>query len=482
MSLPKLPPFPAGVQYALTVPQSVLFADLSLRGSRRPAFNAVFGTDFEVPFVVIDDGAMSWDFSGDDEYCRALCGTTNAAISLRRFIGAMGETARAVEKTSWLVSSSASRRAGSVDDIAVDLTVYWDAYERHMTSLFPFWNIEHMLGDTLTQLLRAAGLTDEITSGLQRFLQPSETNYFALERRHLRRLAWRFKDVTDDASAKQEALEQHAAMFGFLLAPFNLGSPPSIASIRERLQEEERAVTEDTTVLLNGRPDFLTELGPEVRELGLLAQEFAFWKTERLDVMALGDARATDLYTAAAEVLQIGTEHLFAMTREEIEESLIRGAPAVDGDILRDRLAGYCLMLDRGEITFCAPSQRPSRPAGASDDTGDVGEIAGIPASSGIAVGPVRILTDLAQIHDLESGDVLVTTMTRPEMGAALDRASAFVTDEGGLMCHAAIISREMKKPCVIGTGDASTRLRNGMTVTVDGDAGTVTVLPDSQK
>ena len=67
--------------------------------------------------------------------------------------------------------------------------------------------------------------------------------------------------------------------------------------------------------------------------------------------------------------------------------------------------------------------------------------------------------------------------MTRPEMGAALDRAAAYITDEGGLMCHAAIIAREMHKPCVIGTGHATELLHDGMLVTVDGSNGTVRVL-----
>jgi len=61
-------------------------------------------------------------------------------------------------------------------------------------------------------------------------------------------------------------------------------------------------------------------------------------------------------------------------------------------------------------------------------------------------------------------------------MGVALDRAAAFVTDEGGRMAHAAIIAREMGKPCVIGTGEATRLLKDGMGVTVDGDNGIVTI------
>jgi pyruvate,water dikinase len=89
----------------------------------------------------------------------------------------------------------------------------------------------------------------------------------------------------------------------------------------------------------------------------------------------------------------------------------------------------------------------------------------------------VRIVLELADLQDIEVGDVLVTPMTRPEYGVALDRAGAFVTDEGGRNCHAAIIAREMGKPCVIATHTGTSTLRDGMLVRVDGAAGTVAVL-----
>lgn len=66
--------------------------------------------------------------------------------------------------------------------------------------------------------------------------------------------------------------------------------------------------------------------------------------------------------------------------------------------------------------------------------------------------------------------------MTRPEYGVALDRAAAFVTDQGGLLCHAAIIAREMKKPCVIATGNATQVLSDGTIVEVNGTTGLVKI------
>lgn len=472
MSLEQLPAASPGVRYALTVPQSVLFADLSLRGSRRSAFEEVFGTAFDIGYVVIDDGAMSWDFTGDEKFAEALFGETDPARCVRRFVAAMGATARAVEKTSWLLSSNTMRRAGKVEDLLVDLREFWDAYERHMTSLFTFWNVEELLSEALTQLLREHDLQTEIDSGLDRFLVPSETNYFALERRALDRIAARFSAGAESEEFK-EALQRHVRDFGFLLAPFNLGKPPSVESLGERLDEASGAT--EVPTLLDTRTDLLKDIPEPIRELGLLAQELTFWKTERLDVMSLADSRVADLYSAAAGMLSLNTEQLFAMRREEIDASLVKGSPAVDEEELAERIRGYCLLLHKGKIDFFAPSRKP--PEAMGDDTIAVpGELRGTAASKGVVTGRVRLIMDPSEGSLLESGEILVTTMTRPEMGVALDRAAAFVTDQGGRMAHAAIIAREMKKPCVIGTGEATRVLTDGMEVTVDGDNGIVIV------
>jgi pyruvate,water dikinase len=68
--------------------------------------------------------------------------------------------------------------------------------------------------------------------------------------------------------------------------------------------------------------------------------------------------------------------------------------------------------------------------------------------------------------------------MTRPDYLPAMQKASAFVTDEGGITCHAAIIAREMKKPCIIGTKIASKIIKDGDMVEVDADKGVVRILP----
>jgi len=94
-----------------------------------------------------------------------------------------------------------------------------------------------------------------------------------------------------------------------------------------------------------------------------------------------------------------------------------------------------------------------------------------------IGTGPVRIVADIADMDQVEAGDVLVTDMTDPNWEPVMKRASAIVTNRGGRTCHAAIIARELGIPAVVGCGDATTVLKNGALVTVacsEGDTGYV--------
>jgi len=98
----------------------------------------------------------------------------------------------------------------------------------------------------------------------------------------------------------------------------------------------------------------------------------------------------------------------------------------------------------------------------------------GIPASPGIGKGRVKVILGPEDFKKFEKGDVLVTRMTNPDFEPLMAVASAIVTDEGGHLSHAAIVSRELGKPCVVGTGEATKVLTDGMFITVDGTRGVV--------
>jgi pyruvate,water dikinase len=98
----------------------------------------------------------------------------------------------------------------------------------------------------------------------------------------------------------------------------------------------------------------------------------------------------------------------------------------------------------------------------------------GLGASPGLGSGKVKIIHSTEELDKVQQGDVLVTTMTNPDMVPAMRRARAIVTDEGGMTCHAAIVSRELGIPCVVGTLKATKVLSDGDEVTVDGSKGVV--------
>ena len=107
----------------------------------------------------------------------------------------------------------------------------------------------------------------------------------------------------------------------------------------------------------------------------------------------------------------------------------------------------------------------------------------GLGASPGRAAGTVRVLTAVVDSATLRDGEVLVTRMTSPDWVPLMRRASAIVTDAGGMTSHAAIVSRELGVPCVVGTREATHVLTTGTRVVVDGTAGTVSLgdgIPES--
>ena len=103
--------------------------------------------------------------------------------------------------------------------------------------------------------------------------------------------------------------------------------------------------------------------------------------------------------------------------------------------------------------------------------------IIGNTACKGFIKGKAKVIFELSELNKVQKGDVIVTPMTTPEMIPALKKASAIITDEGGITCHAAIVSRELKIPCVIGTVNASNLISDGDLLEVDANKGSIKII-----
>lgn len=188
-------------------------------------------------------------------------------------------------------------------------------------------------------------------------------------------------------------------------------------------------------------------------------RELIFHRTDRTDKFyeALGIARP--IFNEVAK--SIGVQ--FKELSHYDADSIIKGEPKKYSENF------YYLFIDGEQIlqegVFLNIARSSSK------------EIKGIIAQRGIVRGTVKIVKHSSETGKVNEGDILVSQMTLPSFMIAMNKAIAFVTDEGSITCHAAIIAREMKKPCIIGTKIATHVLKDGDLVEVDANTGIVKIL-----
>ncbi|HET7277463.1 MAG TPA: phosphoenolpyruvate synthase [Dermatophilaceae bacterium] len=132
------------------------------------------------------------------------------------------------------------------------------------------------------------------------------------------------------------------------------------------------------------------------------------------------------------------------------------------------------IVQSRPITTLGATPSAPGAPPAADGGAAGTVLVSGLAAAPGLATGRVRILRSTADGPSLRQGEVLVATMTNPDWVPTMRRAAALVTDGGGVTCHAAIVGRELHLPTIVATRTATTVLRDGELVTVDGTSGVV--------
>ena len=170
-------------------------------------------------------------------------------------------------------------------------------------------------------------------------------------------------------------------------------------------------------------------------------------------------------------------EELEWMWGEEIFDLLKTGK--YDEEEIRKRKDAVTVVADdEGIKTYSGEEAAIVRKELLEEEVGDVKEIKGVGASVGFVVGKVKVCDSSKEAaRKIAEGDILVCGMTLPEYLPSMKKAKAIVTDEGGITCHAAIVSRELGIPCVIGTKIATRVLKDGDEVEVNANDGTVKVL-----
>jgi phosphoenolpyruvate synthase/pyruvate phosphate dikinase len=199
--------------------------------------------------------------------------------------------------------------------------------------------------------------------------------------------------------------------------------------------------------------------------------KIAYYRDYRNEIRRQGFYLIKKLYVEIAERLNKDIKSIIMLTRNEIADAL------AGKNNLREKKNFLIMNLDR-KVYFLEGREFNKIKGYLVEEIKAVSEFKGISASPGRVITKVNLVLDaFTDDKKFINKNVLVTSMTNVDFLPIMSKASAIVTDEGGLLCHAAIVSRELGIPCIVGTKIATKVLKNGMRVEVDADKGIVRII-----
>lgn len=210
-----------------------------------------------------------------------------------------------------------------------------------------------------------------------------------------------------------------------------------------------------------------------------IAKRLAYLKDLKDDFRRQGIFYARSLFEQIAFRLGGSISDFSYLLQEEVEE-LLKENNKLSKTMIIERKKGFIIYYNSVKKIRCQSGndiKTVIKKIRLAPEKELVKEIKGRPASVGKAKGRVVIVNCVSDLKKVKKGDILVSITTHPDYVPAMQKATAIVTDEGGITCHAAIVSRELKKLCIVGTKNATKILKDGDLVEVNGDEGVVNVL-----
>ena len=264
-----------------------------------------------------------------------------------------------------------------------------------------------------------------------------------------------------------ELIRAHLGKWGWLSYTKFVGNPWTEQTIQKRAEElaKDFGLFEKTRALETQYKKNRQQTKEAIERLGLspveakkiwLAKELAFFRTYRLDIYTSAGYDLQPVFRILAQKLGISVQDFVFLTYDEIIRLCEQNAKAPMETIQKRKSAPWQLMFDHGKMEFKYTDFEVS-----SLESQETKEFRGQTAYPGRASGKVKIIRGVLEFHKMQKDDILVTSMTTPDFVPLMQKAKAIITDEGGITCHAAIVSRELRVPCIVGTKIATQVLKD---------------------
>lgn len=304
---------------------------------------------------------------------------------------------------------------------------------------------------------------------------PSELSFVAREERALWKISFLSKKERD------AALMRHIEKYFWVQNTYRGSRPLTTGILRERLDTFRERKSDDVTAQVSAKKELVDTLplSEKTKQLIEVIDFTAVWQDQRKEHILRSISYFARVLDEVARRTKLTTDALYQLSVSDL--------PAIESLERITDLTGELAERDNGVFFYWEGADESAISGQAYrqlekelTSTGSVHEgdqIYGSIANTGTATGRVSVCMNLSSLHKVQKGDILVTSMTRPEFMPALRRAAALVTDEGGITSHAAIVSRELGIPAIIGTKIGTKVLKDGMEVEVRAHHGFVRIL-----
>lgn len=352
------------------------------------------------------------------------------------------------------------RNEDSLINATSDLHPFFAEFQNYLSALISSRIGENLIEKKVRELLASSLIEPEVESLMSDLIIPMQDNIFKQEEIDLLN--------TND-------LIGHVSKYEYVYSRSGERRAYSLEDAEEKLSKIDRDQYLSDYDLLKKRVSASIArakeiLGDEDSSLIDFLQFIVFYRTQRTDIMHKSAYLAIPMLLETAKKFSVEYEDLLYCTSGEILSKTIPSQVMIGR---RKNKFAVCLT-DEDGIECITDSEAIKLAEKFSAEIGKVDTIKGRVACPGVFRGRVCIIMSPNDYKKAHNGMVLVTGMTTPNMLPVMEKAGAFVTDEGGITCHAAILSREMKKPCIIGTQIATKVLKDGDLVEVDADKGIV--------
>ena len=322
--------------------------------------------------------------------------------------------------------------------------------------------------DKLIEFLKKSVSPEKVQSYLTILTAPSKKSALEREKEDLQKIT------------NNKLLDKHVQKYSYLVCGYvdekPLEKKDFLKKIQESLKTDKMSKKEKQKL---SRTQLLRQLEVpfEIRRTSEALSEFTYYKDHIRSYYNFFHYASRPLFEECARRLGISLMQLKRLMPHEIINSLKSGK--VDKKLIQQRYK-LCVVHMEGktrEVLIGQKAEKFIKENVLVAKSGPVEDVRGMCANPGCVSGKVKIVKTIKDVKEKDKDFILVTPMTTPELVPVIHRVKAIITDEGGITCHAAIVAREMDKPCIIGTKTATKVLKNGDLVKVDADKGVVKIL-----